>query len=85
VELCGANDPGGKRAGERRALVRDLRHVVARAEPVAAHDRDDDEALDADGGSDRVEVPRRLREELGCGALLGRRPGRAVDQDPSAR
>jgi len=87
VELGRANDPDRERALEQRLLVRQLRRVVAAVEPVDADDRDDDDPLRAGGGAGPLHVPRRGGEERRRLLLVGRGPGRRVDDglDPCER
>jgi hypothetical protein len=87
VELGRANDPDRERAFEQRLLMRQLRRVVAAVELVDADDRDDDDPLHAGGGAGSLHVPRRGGEERRRLILVGRGPGRGVDDglDPDER
>jgi hypothetical protein len=79
VELGGAQHVHRERAVLQRVLVGELRGAVAADVAVRADDRDDDDPLGAGARARCLQVARGGGEELSRGVLIGRGPGRRVD------
>src|SRR5439155_18798134 len=79
VELRSAQDVHRDWPRQQRLLVRGLRRVVSGRESVAPDDRYDDNPAYSRSRTRLLQVPCCGREEVGRRLLVGRRPGRRVD------